>query len=104
MRAGGNRKVSKREVDKAVEKEYKQIFDLAVDEITYQIYAIVLTTLDKSYGFRKKRLKKFIKEVEAMSKLMVDNPMRGEFDAYKCMDYLQDRFGINLREEVKIYE
>ena len=53
-------------VNKAVEKEYKQIFNLAVDEITYQIYAIVLTTLDKSYGFRKKRLKKFIKEVEAI--------------------------------------
>lgn len=104
MRAGGNRKISKASVNKAVEKEYKQIFNLAVDEITYQIYAIVLTTLDKSYGFRKNRLRKFIKEVEAMSKLMVDNPMRGEFDAYKCMDYLQDRFGINLREEVKIYE
>ena len=104
MRAGGNRKVSKREVDKAVEKEYKQIFNLAVDEVTIQIYAIMLTTLDKSYGFRKKRLKKFIKEVEAMSRLMVDNPMRGEFDAYKCMDYLKDKYEIDLREEVKIYE
>ena len=104
MRAGGNQKISKASVNKAVEKEYKQIFNLAVDEITYQIYAIVLTTLDKSYGFRKKRLKKFIKEVEAMSRLMVDNPMRGEFDAYKCVDYLEDKHGINLREEVKIYE
>ena len=104
MRAGGNRKISKASVSKAVEKEYKQIFNLAVDEITYQIYAIVLTTLDKSYGFKKKRLRKFIKEVEAMSRLMVDSPMRGEFDAYKCMDYLEDKHGINLREEVKIYE
>ena len=104
MRAGGNKKVSKCEVDKAVEQRYKQIFDTAVDEITYQIYAVMLTTLDKTYGFRKNRLRKFIKEVEAMSRLMVDNPMRGEFDAYKCVDYLQDRFGINLREEVKIYE
>lgn len=104
MRAGGNRKVSKASVNKAVEKEYKQIFNLAVDEITYQIYAVMLTTLDKSYGFRKNRLRKFIKEVEAMSKLMVDNPMRGEFDAYKCVDYLQDRFGIDLRKEVKIYD
>ena len=104
MRAGGNKKISKASVNKAVEKEYKQIFNLAVDEITYQIYAIMLTTLDKSYGFRKKRLRKFIKEVEAMSRLMVDNPMRGEFDAYKCMDYLEDKHGINLRKEVKIYE
>lgn len=104
MRAGGNQKISKASVNKAVEKEYKQIFNLAVDEITYQIYAIVLTTLDKSYGFRKKRLKKFIKEVEAISKLMVDNPMRGEFDAYKCVDYLKSKYGIDLRQEVKIYE
>ena len=104
MRAGGNRKVNKASVNKAVEKEYKQIFNLAADEITYQIYAVMLTTLDKSYGFRKKRLKKFIKEVEAMSKLMVDNPMRGEFDTYKCMDYLKDKYEIDLREEVKIYE
>ena len=104
MRAGGNKKVSKASVNKAVEKEYKQIFNLAVDEVTIQIYAIMLTTLDKSYGWRKKRLKKFIKEVDAISRLMVDNPMRGEFDAYKCADYLQDRFGIDLRQEVKIYE
>ena len=104
MRAGGNKKVGKREVDKAVEQRYKQIFDTAVDEVTYQIYAVMLTTLDKTYGWRKKRLKRFIKEVEAMSRLMVDNPMRGEFDAYKCMDYLEDKYGIDLREEVKIYD
>ncbi len=104
MRAGGNRKISKASVNKAVEKEYKQIFNLAVDEVTIQIYAIMLTTLDKSYGFRKKRLKKFIKEVEAMSRLMVDNPMRGEFDAYQCEEYLKSKYGIDLRKEVKIYE
>lgn len=104
MRAGGNRKISKASVNKEVEKKYKEIFDLAVDEVAYQIYAIMLTTLDKSYGFRKNRLRKFIKEVETISKLMVDNPMRGEFDAYKCMDYLEDKHGINLREEVKIYD
>ena len=104
MRAGGNRKISKASVNKEVEKKYKEIFNLAVDEVTIQIYAIVLTTLDKTYGFRKKRLRKFIKEVEAMSKLMVDNPMRGEFDAYACMDYLEDKYEINLRKEVKIYE
>ena len=104
MRAGGNRKISKASVNKEVEKKYKEIFDLAVDEVTIQIYAIMLTTLDKAYGWRKKRLKRFIKEVDAISKLMVDNPMRGEFDAYKCMDYLEDKHGIDVREEVKIYE
>lgn len=104
MRAGGNRKISKASVNKEVEKKYKEIFALAVDEVTIQIYAIMLTTLDKSYGFRKNRLRKFIKEVEAMSRLMVDNTMRGEFDAYKCMDYLEDKYEIDLRKEVKIYE
>ena len=104
MRAGGNRKVNKASVNKAVEKEYKQIFNLAVDEITYQIYAVMLTTLDKTYGWRKKRLKRFIKEVNVISKLMVDNPMRGEFNAYKCEEYLNNKYGIDLREEVKIYE
>ena len=104
MKAGGNRKISKASVNKEVEKKYKEIFDLAVDEVTIQIYAIMLTTLDKTYGWRKKRLKKFIKEVEAMSKLMVDNPMRGEFDAYKCEEYLKNKYGIDLRKEVKIYE
>ena len=104
MRAGGNKKISKASVNKEVEKKYKEIFDLAVDEVTYQIYAVMLTTLDKTYGFRKKRLRKFIKEVEAMSRLMVDNPMRGEFNAYKCEEYLKSKYGINLREEVKIYE
>ena len=104
MRAGGNRKISKASVNKEVEKKYKEIFNLAVDEITYQIYAVMLTTLDKTYGWRKKRLKKFIKEVDAMSRLMVDNPMRGEFGTYKCVDYLQDKYEIDLRKEVKIYE
>ena len=104
MKAGGNKKISKASVNKEVEKKYKEIFDLAVDEVTYQIYAVMLTTLDKTYGFRKKRLRKFIKEVEAMSRLMVDNPMRGEFDAYKCEEYLKNKYGIDLRKEVKIYE
>ena len=103
MRAGGKR-VSKAQVKKEVEKKYKEIFDLAVDEVTYQIYAVMLTTLDKSYGWREKRLRKFIKEVEVIVKLMVDNPMRGEFDAYQCEEYLKNKYGIDLRKEVKIYE
>jgi len=103
MRAGG-RKVSKSQVKKEVEKKYKEIFDLAIDEVTYQIYAVMLTTLDKSYGFRGKRLRKFISEVEDMTRLMVDNPMRGEFDAYKCEEYLKNKYGIDLRKEVKIYD
>ena len=103
MRAGG-RKVSKAQVKKEVERKYKEIFDLAVDEITYQIYAVMLTTLDKTYGFRKKRLRKFIKEVEAIVKLMVSNSTRHGLDAYKCEEYLKKVHGIDLRKEVKIYE
>ena len=103
MQAGGKR-VSKTQVKKEVERKYKEIFDLAVDEVTYQIYAVMLTTLDKSYGFRGKRLRKFISEVEDMTRLMVDNPMRGEFDAYKCEEYLKNKYGIDLRKEVKIYD
>lgn len=104
MRAGGNRKVNKADVTKLVEQEYKTLFDTAVDEVTHQIYAVMLTTLDKTYGWRKKRLRRFIKEVEAISKLMVNSTMRSDFDAYKCEEYLKDRYGIDLREEVKIYE
>lgn len=104
MRAGGNKKVSKASVNKEVEKKYKQIFNLAVDEITYQIYAVMLATLDKTYGWRKKRLRRFIREVEAISKLMVNSTMRSDFDAYKCVEYLRDRYGIDLRQEVKIYD
>ena len=103
MRAGG-RKVSKAQVKKEVERKYKEIFDLAVDEVTYQIYAVMLTTLDKSYGFREKRLRKFIKEVEAIVKLMVSNSTRYGLDAYKCEEYLKSKYGIDLRQEVKIYE
>lgn len=103
MRAGG-RKVSKTQVKKEVEKKYKEIFDLAVDEVTYQIYAVMLTTLDKSYGWREKRLRKFIKEIEVIVKLMVSNSTRHGLDAYKCEEYLKNKYGIDLRQEVKIYE
>lgn len=103
MRAGGKR-VSKTQVKKEVEKKYKEIFDLAVDEVTYQIYAVMLTTLDKTYGFRKKRLRKFIKEVEVIVKLMVSNSTRYGLDAYQCEEYLKNKYGIDLRKEVKIYD
>ena len=103
MRAGGKR-VSKAQVKKEVERKYKEIFDLAVDEITYQIYAVMLTTLDKSYGWREKRLRKFIKEIEVIVKLMVSNSTRHGLDAYQCEEYLKNKYGIDLRKEVKIYE
>ena len=103
MRAGG-RRVSKTQVKKEVEKKYKEIFDLAVDEVTYQIYAVMLTTLDKSYGWREKRLRRFINEIEAIVKLMVSNSTRCGLDAYKCEEYLKSKYGIDLRKEVKIYE
>lgn len=103
MRAGGKR-VSKTQVKKEVERKYKEIFDLAIDEVTYQIYAVMLTTLDKSYGWREKRLRRFIKEIEVIVKLMVSNSTRHGLDAYKCEEYLKSKYGIDLREEVKIYE
>ena len=103
MRAGGKR-VSKAQVKKEVERKYKEIFDLAVDEVTYQIYAVMLTTLDKSYGWREKRLRRFINEIEAIVKLMVSNSTRHGLDAYKCEEYLKSKYGIDLRQEVKIYE
>lgn len=103
MRAGG-RKVGKSQVKKEVERKYKEIFDLAVDEVTYQIYAVMLTTLDKTYGWREKRLRRFIKEIEVIVKLMVSNSTRHGLDAYKCEEYLKSKYGIDLRQEVKIYE
>lgn len=103
MRAGG-RKVSKSQVKKEVERKYKEIFDLAIDEVTYQIYAVMLTTLDKSYGWREKRLRKLIKEMECIVKMMVSKPLDDKFDAYQCEEYLKNKYGIDLRKEVKIYE
>lgn len=86
------------------EKRYEELFNSARKDLSAQLMAVVLVTLDKTYGFKGKRLKRFIQDVEANFKLIIDNSFATKTDTQTYIDYIKDKYGIDLDEEIKICE
>jgi hypothetical protein len=61
--------------------------------------ANVLVTLEKSYGFKEKRLKRILEDVEDMTQLM-EKPTRltHRFTSKDNIRYLFEKFGIDLKK------
>ena len=81
------------------EKKFEVMQEIAPD-VAQQVLSNVLITLEKSYGFKKRRLQSFLEQLKAMCELM-DNPthLTHRFDTDDNIAYLKDKYGIDLRTE-----
>lgn len=83
-----------KEVAKEMQKRYSELQGEIMQDITEQIMATVLWTLDKWYGWKGKRLRAFINAVNSTFDIMDT----AEFDNDNNASYLKETYGIDLSE------
>lgn len=85
-----------------VDQHYKEIFCAAAPVIARQHMAIVLITLEKTYGWKSKRLHDFIEAVNDMTKVLDKSTFRKSTDAEDAVKYIKNTYGIDLVNELPI--
>lgn len=70
-------------------------------DITVQLMAAVLYTLNVCEDFGKKRLKRFLAEFSGTFRDMDGVGFAGKFDADDLTELVRERFGIDLAAEIK---
>lgn len=93
-----------KDVKREVEREFSErkadlIHEIAPD-LAGQILSNVLITLEKSYGFKKQRLKTFLDQLHATCDLM-DKPtgLTHRWTVDDNIKYLKDKYDIDLKNE-----
>jgi hypothetical protein len=91
-------------VAKEVEREYTRRYQEHQNEIqkdiTVQLIAAVLYTLNVCEDFGKKRLRRFFEELNGTFEDMNGVGFAGEFDADDLTALVRERFGIDLEAEI----
>lgn len=95
---------TKKAIHDEVMREYQARYDehqnAIVSDIAVQVLSNVLITLDKSYGWRKDRLKHFVEALQDMSDIMENpTPMTHRFTPDDNYEYIKNTYGIDLKEE-----
>ena len=89
----------KAEVEREFEQRHWEIFQSIASDIAQQALSNVLFVLEKSYGFGKVRLNRFLEDLKDMSEIMeTPSPMTGRFTTADNIRYFRDKYGIDLRE------
>ena len=87
------------EVEREFERRYWEIFNDIASDVAQQALSNVLLVLEKSYGFGKVRLNRFLEDLKDMSEIMeTPTPMTGRFTTADNIRYFRDKYGIDLRE------
>ena len=93
----------KREVAAEMERQHKQLFVQAAEELIPQAMAVVLWTMAVNYGWKKKRLRKLVEALKETDYLM-ENPSRlhHRFSPLDCEREVKEKYGIDFRKEFPI--
>lgn len=76
-----------------------EIFNDVLKNVTTQMLAFVLVTLDVEYGWKKKRLKTFVKSMNRIGDILDKGAFMGKTaTAVDCYRYLKDKHGIDTQE------
>lgn len=90
----------KNKIDTEVKKQYEAIYRDAAVQSCVNIMGLVLFTLDKQYGFRKRRLWRFMREMQATDKLLNRGMRDSSVDNSAVLDYLKQQYYIDLEKEL----
>ena len=82
-------------VNSEFQKKYYNLYAEAVQDISIQVLAGVLVTLDLWYGWKKDRLKKFVQTIHSQEDDMVDH----NFSNIDNINRIKDLYGIDLEKE-----
>lgn len=89
------------EVQKQVKQARSDIYDEVSEDIVKQTIACCLIYLDKTYGFREKRLRSVVSGIIGFLEL---KPFGHEINPVTAIEYLKEKYGIDLDEMSVIAE
>ena len=95
--------LTKEDISKCLDEEWKErtdkIYEEVKSDVANQVLAVVFTSLNKDFGFGKKRLLKVKDSIEAYFKIMNEHLFYQQFSTLDCLEYLKSEFGIDLDKE-----
>lgn len=89
------------EVKKQVKQARSDLYDEVSEDVVRQTIACCLFYLDKTYGFREKRLRGVISGILDFLEL---KPFGKEINSVTIIEYLKEQYGIDLDEMTVITE
>lgn len=89
-----------REVEREYSRRYQEHQNAIQKDISVQLVAAVLHTLNICEGFGAKRLRRFFKELNGTFEDMNGVGFAGEFDCDDLAEQIREKFGIDLKSEI----
>ncbi len=91
-----------KEVEREYTRRYREHQNVIQKDITVQLLAAVLHTLNVCEGFGKARLRRVFDEIGGTFEDMNGVGFAGRFDADDLTELVRERFGIDLKAEVNV--
>lgn len=90
-----------KEVEREYSRRYQEHQNAIQKDISVQLTAAVLYTLNVCEGFGAKRLRRFFEELNGTFEDMNGVGFAGRFDADDLTELVRERYGIDLKSEIK---
>ena len=91
-----------KEVEREYARRYQEHQNAIQKDISVQLTAAVLYTLNVCEGFGEKRLRRFFAELNGTFEDMSGVGFAGEFDCDDLAEAVREKFGIDLESEIKV--
>lgn len=91
-----------KEVEREYMRRYQEHQDAIQKDISVQLLAVVLYTLNVCEGFGKARLRRVFTEINGTFEDMAGVGFAGRFDCDDLTELVRGRFGIDLKAEVHV--
>ena len=90
-----------KEVEREYSRRYQEHQNAIQKDISVQLTAAVLYTLNICEGFGAKRLRRFFEELNGTFEDMNGVGFAGRFDTDDLTELVRERYGIDLKSEIK---
>lgn len=93
---------NKETVEKAMKAELDRLYDKVGFDVAAQLLSVVLFNLEINYGWKRDRLRAFMNNLHSTADLACGTDIFGKsIDTEQLISHIRDRYGIDLRAEVK---
>lgn len=96
---------NQKQVKQLAEQEYLRlkdtVYDNVIRDVIPQFLSVCMVILNRENNFGEKRLRRFVESVMSEFTLMNRGVLGREYDPLQCIDYLKDKYGIDVDEEIK---
>ena len=93
---------NKETIEKAMKAELDRLYDKVGFDVAAQLLSVVLYSLEINYGWKRDRLRSFVNNLHSTAELACGTDIFGKsIDTEQLISHIKNRYGIDLRSEVK---